>query len=101
MVCFWDIDQRPSRQCLRELEKQRQTLQDKNIVVLAVHSDTKPEKEVKQWLNQQNLTLAIGTIEGDPYDTLWAWGAKGIPWLVLTDEKHMITKAGFNLDVLQ
>jgi hypothetical protein len=101
LVCFWDMDQRPSRQCIRELEKQRRALQNKSIVVLAIHSGTKPEKEVRQWLAKQNLTLMAGMIEGDPHDTLLAWGARGTPWLVLTDEKHTITKAGFNLDVLK
>jgi hypothetical protein len=101
LVCFWDIDQRPSRQCIRELEKQRPALLDKDIVVLAVHSGMKPEKEVRQWLEKQNSSLTVGKVEGDPYDTLLAWGARGTPWLVLTDEKHMITKAGFNLDVLK
>jgi hypothetical protein len=100
LVCFWDMDQRPSRQCLRELQKQRQALQDKNIVVLAVHSGAKPEKDVRQWLAKQNFSLTVGMIEGDPYDILLAWGARGTPWLVLTDEKHIITKAGFNLEVL-
>ncbi|MFC1635609.1 hypothetical protein ACFL5Z_12270 [Planctomycetota bacterium] len=101
LICFWDMDQRPSRQCIRELEKQRLTLQDKDIVVLAVHSGSKKEKEVRQWFAKQNFSLVVGTIEGDPHDILLAWGARGTPWLVLTDEKHIITKAGFNLDVLK
>ena len=101
LVCFWDMDQRPSRQCIRELQKHRQALLDKNIVVLAVHSGAKPEKEVRQWLAKQNVSLTVGTIEGDPYDTLLAWGVRGTPWLVLTDENHMITKAGFSPDVLK
>lgn len=101
LVCFWDMDQRPSRQCLRELQKQRLALQDKNIVVLAIHSGSKLEQVVRQWLSKQGLSLTVGTIEGDPYDILLAWGARGTPWLVLTDETHMITKAGFNLDALK
>lgn len=100
LVCFWDMDQRPSRQCLRELQKQKPALQDKNIVVIAVHSGAKPEKDVRQWLAKQNFSLTVGMIEGDPYDILLAWGARGTPWLVLTDDKHIIIKAGFNLDVL-
>lgn len=97
LVCFWDIDQRPSRQCIRMLEKQKDVLQDKNIVVLAVHSGTKQEKKAREWLKENGLSLMFGTIEGDPYDTLLAWGAKGLPWLILTDEQHIITNAGFSL----
>jgi hypothetical protein len=101
LVCFWDMDQRPSRQCLRELEKQKRAFLDKNIVILAIHSGTKEEKEVREWLSRENLSLMVGMIEGDPYDTLFAWGVRGTPWLVLTDEKHIITKAGFNLNVIK
>ncbi|MBN2183496.1 MAG: hypothetical protein JW715_16415 [Sedimentisphaerales bacterium] len=100
LVCFWDFDQRPSRQCIQSLEKQKDALLKKNIVVLAVHSGKKPEKEFRQWLKENNISLVCGTIEGDPYDTLLAWGARGLPWLILTDAKHIITKAGFNIEDL-
>jgi hypothetical protein len=98
LVCFWDMDQRPSRQCIRVLEGQRQTWRDKNVAVLVVHSGTKQGKQVADWLKKNGPSLTAGTIQGDPYDTLLAWGARGFPWLVLTDEKHVITKAGFSLD---
>jgi hypothetical protein len=100
LVCFWDIDQRPSRQCIRVLEKQSQTWRDRNVVVLAVHSGTKRGKQVKDWLSKNGPSLTTGTILGDPYETLFAWGARSSPWLVLTDETHVITKAGFSLDVV-
>jgi len=100
LVCFWDMDQRPSRQYIRVLEKQKQALRDKNIVILAVHSGTKRGKQVKDWLSKNGPSLTVGMIQGDPYDTLLAWGARGSPWLVLTDEKHIITKAGFSLNDL-
>jgi hypothetical protein len=97
LVCFWDMDQRPSRQYIRVLEKQRQVWRDKNVVVLAVHSGTKRGKQVTDWLRKNGPSLTAATIQGDPYDTLFAWGARSLPWLVLTDEKHVITKAGFSL----
>ena len=98
LICFWDFDQRPSRQCIRVLEKQLKTWRDKNVVVLAVHAGTKRGKQVTDWLKKNGPSLTTGTIQGDPYDTLLAWGARGLPWLVLTDEEHVITKAGFSLD---
>lgn len=100
LVCFWDMDQRSSRQCIRVLQKQRQMWQDKNVVVLAVHSGTKHKKEIEQWLKKNRISLAVGMVEGDSYDILLAWGAKGTPWLVLTDEQHIITSEGFSLNDL-
>jgi len=100
LVCFWDMDQHPSRQYIQMLEKHKDILQDRNIVVLAVHSGEKQEKEVRKWIKKNAPSLTVGMIEGDPYDTLLAWGAKGLPWLILTDEQHIITNAGFSLDDL-
>jgi len=97
LICFWDMDQRPSRRNIRALQEQQQTLRNKNIAILTVHSGTKSQKDVKEWLKKNSISLTVGMIEGDPYNTLFAWGAKASPWLVLTDEKHVIKKAGFNL----
>jgi len=97
LVCFWDMEQRPSRQCIRVLEEQREMWRDKNVAVLVIHSGTKQGKQVGDWLNKYGPSLTAGTIREDPYDTLMAWGARSLPWLVMTDEKHVITKAGFNL----
>jgi hypothetical protein len=101
LVCFWDMDQRPCRQCIQDLEKQAKALEDRNIVILAVHSGTKDENQVRQWLKENSISLTVGIIQGDPYDTLLAWGARSSPWLVLTDEKHVVTKAGFNLQAVK
>ena len=100
LVCFWDMDQRPCRQCIRDLERQNKPLKDKNIVVLTVHSGTRDENQVRQWLKKNAPSLAVGIIQGDPHDTLLAWGAKASPWLIVTDEKHIITSEGSSLNDL-
>jgi hypothetical protein len=97
LVCFWDMDQRSSRQCIQTLEKQKAALQAKGLIVLAIHSGAQSPQQVSDWLRENNVSLASGTIAGDPHDVLLAWGAKGAPWLVLTDARHIVTKEGFNL----
>ncbi len=100
LVCFWDMDQRPSRQYILDLEKNKETLQNKDFRILIVHAGTKAETEVNKWIQENKISFASGIVEGEPYDTLLKWGARGLPWLVLTDEQHMITKAGFGIDEL-
>ena len=56
-----------------------------------------PAVSQQDWRKKNGPSLSAGKIQGDPYDTLLAWGARSLPWLVLTDERHIITKAGFNL----
>jgi hypothetical protein len=36
LVCFWDMQQRPSRNCVLELAKQAEQLKEKRIVVVAI-----------------------------------------------------------------
>ena len=100
MICFWDMNQRPSRRNIRVLEEQKETLEGKNIAVLIVHSGMKSQKEVTEWLKRNSISLTTGIIEGDPYDILYAWGAKASPWLVLTDEQHITINEGFNINDL-
>jgi len=101
LVCFWDMEQRPSRRCVRSLQEQKQIWEDKNTVVLVVNAGTKRDKEAESWVKKNAPSLTAGTIEGDPHDTLLAWGARGLPWLVLTDKDHVITRAGFNLSAVK
>jgi len=99
LICFWDIEQRPSRQCILELKKQKELLQNKNIAVFIIHTG-KDTEDVTNLLKENNISISTGTIEGDPYDTLLAWGARGLPWLVITNKQHIITAEGFNPDEL-
>ena len=100
LICFWDFEQRPSRQCIQVLQKQSQMWRDKGVLVLAVHSGTEQAEKAADWITQNGPSLTAGTIQGDPYDTLFAWGARSLPWLALTDEQHVITKAGFSLTTI-
>jgi hypothetical protein len=98
IVCFWDFDQRSSRQCVEALQKQKEALEKNGFVVLAIQAGTASPDQVKDWLGKTGATLTPGTIEGDPHDTLLSWGAKGMPWLVLTNARHMVVKEGLTVD---
>ncbi len=100
LICFWDMDQRPSRQCIQTLKKKKTHWLNKGCIVLAVHAGANQEKQVRQWLTKAGISLPVGTIEGDPYDTLFAWGAKSMPWLVLTNKEHIIIREGFSISDL-
>ena len=36
-------------------------------------------------------------IEADAEQIRAAWGVKSLPWLILTDNKHIVTAEGFGL----
>jgi len=36
----------------------------------------------------------------DEKETIFAWGVKSLPWLILTDRKHIVRAEGFGLSEL-
>jgi hypothetical protein len=98
LLCFWDYDLRSSRQCVEAMQKQKDALEKKGLVVLVIHAGSQPPEQVKEWLGKTGVTLPSGTVQGDSHDALLTWGAKGMPWLILTNARHMVVKEGFTLD---
>ncbi len=100
LICFWDLEERPSRQCMQTLARQKDDLLKKNTIVLAIHCGTQNEA-ARDWLRKNGISVAFGMMDGDPHDVLLAWGARGTPWLILTDQRHVVTKEGFSLEQLE
>jgi hypothetical protein len=42
----------------------------------------------------------VGAITADIEKTRFTWGVRSLPWLILTDSKHIIRAEGFNLSEL-
>jgi hypothetical protein len=97
LVCFWDIQQRPSRHCLKSLAEKAGNLAEKDITVLCVHTGKVDEAELNEWMNNYNVPFAAKTITQEAEKTRFAWGVKSLPWLILTDHKHIVEANGFSL----
>ena len=39
-------------------------------------------------------------IQADEEKTRFAWGVRSLPWLILTDNRHVVIAAGFRLSEL-
>ncbi|KPL21073.1 MAG: hypothetical protein AMJ75_10695 [Phycisphaerae bacterium SM1_79] len=95
LVCFFDMNQRPSRNCIQQLSKRAQELKAKDIVVVAVQASKVDENALNEWIKKNNSPFPVGMIEGDVEKTLFNWGVKSLPWLILTDQKHVVRSEGF------
>ncbi len=100
LVCFWDMNQRPSRYCIRELAKRAEELSEKEVTILAVQTSKIDENKLDRWVTEYNIPFTVGMIEGDDEKTRFAWGVRSLPWLILTDRKHVIQTEGFGLEGL-
>ncbi|MBN1974378.1 MAG: redoxin domain-containing protein [Sedimentisphaerales bacterium] len=100
IICFFNIEQRPSRNFIIELNKKAQDLKAKGIEIIAVHSSEIEQTELDDWLKENNILFPVSTIKDNAEQTRFNWGVKALPWLILTDRKHIIQAEGFSIDEL-
>jgi hypothetical protein len=96
LVCFWDMNQRPSRQCITKLAEQAKQLKEKGITVITIQGTKVDEAALNEWIKKYNISFAVGMIAGKEEEVHLAWGVKALPWLILTDRKHVVIAEGFS-----
>ena len=94
LVCFWDMNQRPSRHCLTQLAKQSETLKSKDAILIAVQASEIDQNTLDGWIKKNNVPFST-MIEGDTKKIRFSWGVQSLPWLILTDRTHVVCAEGF------
>jgi len=100
LACFFDIQQRPSRNTLLRLTKQAEELKLKGVTTVAVQAVKVDENTLNEWLKENNVPFTIGTIRDNEEQVRFNWGVKSLPWLILTDKKHIVVAEGFSINEL-
>jgi protocatechuate 3,4-dioxygenase beta subunit len=100
-VCFFDMQQRPSRYMVSELAKQAETLKGKGVTIAIIQAAKVDANSLNEWLKNRNVTLPVGQITGDEEKMKFNWGVQSLPWLILTDKKHIIKEEGFSASELE
>jgi len=100
LVCFWDMQQRPSRHCVTEVAKQAEQLKQKGVTIVAVQASKIDAIALKDWVEKYNITFPVGAVEGDMEKTNFAWGVRSLPWLILTDREHIVVAEAFQFSEL-
>jgi hypothetical protein len=100
LICFLDMNQRPSRNCITQLAKQAEQFKEKGVTVIAVHASNVDENKLNEWVKENGIPFPVGIIRGDEEETRFNWGVRSLPWLILTDRKHVVVDEGFTLQEL-
>ncbi|MEJ2704765.1 MAG: carboxypeptidase regulatory-like domain-containing protein [Sedimentisphaerales bacterium] len=100
LVCFWDMQQRPSRHCLTQLTQQADQLKGRGIVVVAVQATTVEQNVLDEYVKKYHVPFSVGMVQGEAEKIRFKWGVRSLPWLILTDDSHVIISQGFSLVVL-
>ena len=100
LICFWDNEQRPSRNCIQELNKKTEELKQKDIAVVTIHASKVEREYLDNWLKENNISFLIGIIDNEVEKTRFDWSVKALPWLILTDKEHIVQAEGFSINEL-
>jgi hypothetical protein len=97
LVSFFDMNQRPSRNCIQQLSKRAQSLKANDVVIVSIQSSKIDKNTLNKWIEEQNISFPVGIIESNEEETRSAWGVKSLPWLILTNKEHIVRVEGFVL----
>ena len=97
LVCFWDMEQRPSRYCIRELAKCAEELKENGVTVVAIQVSNVDEDKLNEWVKKYKIPFPVGMVQGDEEKSRFTWGVRALPWLILTDQEHVVRSNGFSL----
>ena len=95
LVCFWDMNQRPSRYCISKLAEKAELLAEKDIVVACIQAADIDEESLNQWIKDNHIPFSIGRTMPEFGKSTFDWGVKSLPWMILTDYMHIVTSEGF------
>jgi len=101
LLCYFDIEQRPSRSCMLELSKKADELKENNIEVVLIHASKIEKEYLDNWLQENEIKFPVGTIETNTDQIKSDWGVKALPWLIITDKEHVVTDEGFSINDLE
>ena len=94
------MNQRPSRYCVQELARRMEDLKEKGIIVVLIHISKGVGNALDEWIQKNDIPFAVGVIQGDVEKIRSNWGFESLPWLILTNSRHLVIDAGFGLSEL-
>lgn len=101
LVCFWDMDQRPSRHFVTQLAGRAAQLAEKGVVIVAVQAGKVDQNVLAEWVKTARIPFAAGSIGSDAEKARLEWGVASLPHLILTDRRHVVVADGFGLGELE
>jgi len=106
LVCFWKMSHDESRDYMRQLAIRSGELAKKDIIIVGVQIWIRNEKQLRRWLARNKINFSVSMLpdlwEQEPEQrATYRWGVQNrVPWLILTDNQHVVRAEGFALEAL-
>lgn len=95
LLCFVDLNQRPSRHCLTQLAAVHEQLHERGVMVAAVDVSEMDRESLSRRGREQKIPFALGKADADLRQMRQTWGIRSLPWLILADAEHIVRAEGF------
>ena len=97
LICFFDMNQRPSRRFITKLNERIDILKRQGIQVVAVQTDSVDQDTLDEWITDQAIAIPIWT-PNNPAELRQRYHLKTLPWLIRMDASHGVLAEGLTLD---
>ncbi len=98
LLCFWDIDQRPSRHCIRQLAEQSQQLSGLGVKIIAIQMARTEPDAISRWAREHAIPFPLVTTADNLDSIRAAWNIRSLPWLILADHNHIVKATGISVN---
>jgi hypothetical protein len=95
LVCFWDMLPGPSN-CVQQLGKMEKFLAAEGVYAFIVYVGMIDDSRLSDCLNNNRITIPCGKFDGNIAMLGRTWAVQTLPWLILTDRKHIVTAEDFS-----
>jgi len=100
LVCLWDMEQRPSRNCVLQMAARAAELKRKGMAVIGILISAVEKNKLDAWMKRNRISFPTGIVQVDAEKIRLSWGVRSLPWLILTDKNHVVRVEGFALSEL-
>ena len=100
LVCFFDMNQRPARNCIIQLSKRAQELTAQDVIIVGIQAADVDTEAFNKWIKASNFDFPIGIIQANLDEIKFNWSVQALPWLILTDKEKIIQAENFALEEL-
>ena len=100
MICFFDYQQRLSRNSVVQLAGQAEKAKGEDMTIIAIQVSKIDRIVLDEWIKDENIKFPVGMIENNEKKAQIAWGVQSLPWLILTDKEHVVIAEGFSINEL-
>lgn len=99
LLCFVDLNQRPSRHCLARIAADYERL-GQRVAILAADVSGMDEASLSRLSREEKIPFVIRSIGPDNKKMRQAWGILSLPWLILADRDRIVRAEGLALEAL-